>query len=76
MRWVGYAFIGLFLGTMLGCILCAVADEKEVKQLVGKEIVISGDTLKVIGFDRSYNQLIMDDGSLLSKDVVKVLLDQ
>ena len=73
---ISYVLIGLFLGTMLGFVWLAMSETEERRQLVGKEIVISGDTLKVIGIDDYYDQLIMNDGSLLSREVVKAFLDQ
>lgn len=73
---ISYVFIGLLLGTMLGFAWLVMSEKKERRQLVGKEIVISGDTLKVIGVDDYYDQLIMNDGSLLSREVVKAFLNQ
>lgn len=68
--------MGLFLGAILGFVWLAMSETEERRQLVGKEIVISGDTLKVIGVYDDYDQLIMNDGSLLYREVVKAFLDQ
>lgn len=73
---ISFVFIGLFLGAILGIVWLAMSETKERRQLVGKEIVIYGDTLKVIGVYDYHDQMIMNDGSLLYREVVKAFLDQ
>lgn len=67
--------VTLFLGLM-SIVYLEVDLTRELKQMVGKEVVVSGDTLKVIGVDYDDSQLIMDDGTLLSRHFVKAFLDQ
>ena len=73
---ISFVLIGLILGAILGIYWLAMSETKERRQLVGKEIVISGDTLKVIGVYDYHDQMIMNDGSLLYREVVKAFLDQ